>query len=87
MWLDRAGYKTAHVGKYLNGYESAVAEDPTEVAPGWDLWFTTLGSTRYYDYDVSANGRGVHFAEHDNDYVTRVINRKAQTVIRRHDRR
>ena len=82
VWLDRAGYKTAHVGKYLNGYEAAVGT-PTEVAPGWDLWHTTLGSTRYYDYDLSANGREIHFAEHDNDYVTRVINRKAKTLIRR----
>jgi N-acetylglucosamine-6-sulfatase len=82
VWLDQAGYKTAHVGKYLNGYESAVAEE-TEVAPGWDIWFTTLGVTRYYDYDVSANGREIHFRGRDKDHVTRVINRKAQTLIRR----
>jgi N-acetylglucosamine-6-sulfatase len=82
VWLDRAGYQTAHVGKYLNGYENAVGS-PTEVAPGWDLWFTTLGSTRYYDYDVSANGRLRHFRDRDKDYVTRVINRKAKTLIRR----
>ena len=81
VWLDQAGYKTAHVGKHLNGYESAVAE-ATEVAPGWDIWFTTLGTTRYYDYDVSANGREVHFRGRDNDHVTRVINRRAQTLIR-----
>ena len=35
-WLHRAGYRTVHVGKYLNGYE-AVAQArtgaPTEVAP------------------------------------------------------
>jgi N-acetylglucosamine-6-sulfatase len=82
VWLDRAGYKTAHVGKYLNGYEAAVG-DPAEVAPGWNLWFTTLGSTRYYNYDVSANGRQEHFTQHDNDYVTRVINRKAKALISR----
>jgi N-acetylglucosamine-6-sulfatase len=82
VWLNQSGYKTAHVGKYLNGYESAVAEE-TEVAPGWDIWFTTLGVTRYYDYDVSANGREVHFRDRDKEHVTRVINRKAQTLIRR----
>lgn len=82
VWLDRAGYKTAHIGKYANGYEAAVG-DETEVAPGWDVWYTTLGSTRYYDYRVSANGRSLHFAEHDNDYVTRVINRKAGTLAKR----
>jgi N-acetylglucosamine-6-sulfatase len=82
VWLDRAGYKTAHVGKYLNGYEAAVGT-PTEVAPGWNLWYTTLGTTRYYDYDVSANGKRLHFSEHDNDYVTRVITKKAVSLIRR----
>jgi N-acetylglucosamine-6-sulfatase len=82
VWLDRAGYKTAHVGKYLNGYEAAVGE-PVEVPPGWNVWYTTLGSTRYYDYEVSANGRRLRFGDHDNDYVTRVINRKAKTLIRR----
>ena len=58
-WLRRAGYRTAHVGKFLNGYERAVTT--AEVAPGWDVWYTTLGATRYFDYDVSANGRRIHF--------------------------
>ena len=33
VWLQRAGYKTAIVGKYLNGYENAV-DDKDDVAPG-----------------------------------------------------
>jgi N-acetylglucosamine-6-sulfatase len=82
VWLSRAGYETAHVGKYLNGYEAAVEPD-TAVAPGWDVWYTTLGSTRYYNYAVSANGQLKHFRQHDNDYVTRVINKKAKTLARR----
>jgi N-acetylglucosamine-6-sulfatase len=82
VWLDRAGYKTAHVGKYLNGYDAAAATE-TEVAPGWDLWFTTKGTTRYYDYDVSANGRLRRFGSRERDNVTAVINRKARTLIRR----
>jgi arylsulfatase A-like enzyme len=82
VWLDRAGYKTAHVGKYLNGYDAAVATE-TEVAPGWDLWFTTKGTTRYFDYDVSANGRLKHFGRREDDNVTAVISRKSRTLIRR----
>jgi N-acetylglucosamine-6-sulfatase len=82
VWLDRAGYKTAHVGKYLNGYDAAAATE-TEIAPGWDLWFTTKGTTRYYDYDVSANGRLRRFAHRQRDNVTAVINRKARTLVRR----
>src|ERR687897_1555986 len=84
-WLHRAGYKTAHVGKYLNGYEGAVG-DPREVAPGWDLWYTMLGSTRYYSYDVAANGRQIHFGQRNDDYVTRVINHRAATWAGRRTR-
>jgi arylsulfatase A-like enzyme len=32
VWLRRAGYSTALVGKYLNGYGQ---DDPTEIPPGW----------------------------------------------------
>jgi N-acetylglucosamine-6-sulfatase len=32
VWLDRAGYFTAEVGKYLNGYNALVKP------PGWDYW-------------------------------------------------
>src|SRR3954447_21943964 len=34
--MQRAGYRTALLGKYLNGYEAA---DP--VAPGWNEWDVT----------------------------------------------
>lgn len=81
-WLRRAGYRTAHVGKFLNGYEAAV-DDRFEVAPGWDLWFTTLGPTRYLGYEVSANGRRIRFGKGRLNYVTRILNRKALSVIRR----
>ena len=39
-WLQAAGYKTAHVGKFLNKYEEQ--DSPRTVAPGWDLWMTQL---------------------------------------------
>ena len=34
VWLDRAGYATAHVGKYMNGTPI------DEIPPGWDEWYT-----------------------------------------------
>lgn len=36
--LDAAGYRTAYIGKYLNGYESLARQDPPYEPPGWDRW-------------------------------------------------
>ena len=36
VWLKRAKYRTAMVGKYLNGYGVV---DPRQVPPGWKQWF------------------------------------------------
>ncbi|MBA2521896.1 MAG: sulfatase-like hydrolase/transferase, partial [Solirubrobacterales bacterium] len=35
VWLQRAGYYTVEVGKYLNGYGKP---DPLEIPPGWNEW-------------------------------------------------
>lgn len=45
VWLQRAGYTTSFVGKYLNGYERAPG---APVPPGWDTWRGLSGGT--YDY-------------------------------------
>lgn len=57
--LQGAGYRTAHIGKFMNGYfDEANNRVDTTVPPGWDEWFTTayLPGTRYYGYPVSFNG-------------------------------
>jgi N-acetylglucosamine-6-sulfatase len=82
VWLEQAGYKTAHLGKYLNGYQGAV-EVNTEVAPGWDQWYTLLTPRRYYGYNLAVNGSEQGFGNKDQDHFTRVINRQTARVIRR----
>lgn len=54
VWLDRAGYRTIHVGKYTNGY----GHDPeNEVPPGWNRWVTpTRGTATYYGYPLNYQG-------------------------------
>lgn len=54
-WLQQAGYRTAHVGKFLNNYGRI---DPHEVPAGWDEWYATVDPTtyRYYGYTVNENG-------------------------------
>lgn len=70
-WLQSAGYRTAHIGKYLNGYSPAIVP-----APGWDRWRTTL-ETDYVDPKFSFDGKYVE----PNEYLTTVINREAEAAI------
>lgn len=76
VWLQRAGYKTAIVGKFLNGYEKAV-DDKDNVAPGWDLWTVEIGNGRgYYDFKLAINGKQ-RKERHKGDYLTTVLNQHA----------
>ncbi len=76
VWLQRAGYQTAIVGKYLNGYESAV-DDKDDVAPGWDLWSVEVGNGRgYYDFKLTVNGRQ-RKERYQGEYLTDVLNQRA----------
>lgn len=75
-WLQAAGYRTAHVGKFLNGYGS-FAGSQREVAPGWDLWFSLFENKSYYGWRASKNGKTVSYGERDDDHLTEVLNRRA----------
>jgi N-acetylglucosamine-6-sulfatase len=82
VWLGDAGYQTAHLGKYLNGYQG-VADPAAEVAPGWDQWYTLMTPRQYYGYRLSVNGTEERFGNEDSDQLTRVLNRATAHVIRR----
>ena len=72
VWLHRAGYVTAHVGKYLNGYKAA-ADRPRDVAPGWDQWHTVLDPrkyVRYYGYKLAVTGELTRVGSKPRDYIT-----------------
>ena len=56
VWLQKAGYRTIHVGKFLNGYSSR----PAAVPPGWSDWQTLAtdpSTSYYYGYRFNDNGR------------------------------
>jgi N-acetylglucosamine-6-sulfatase len=58
-WLRRAGYRTIHIGKFLNFYGQQPYSDPTQIPPGWSDWETLVGedSTHYfYGYTLNDNG-------------------------------
>jgi N-acetylglucosamine-6-sulfatase len=81
-WLRGAGYRTAHVGMYLNGYSGTAG--PDAVAPGWHEWHTMVDDRGYYDYVLHVNGRRERYGGRPGDYVTRVYNRKAVNMIDRY---
>jgi arylsulfatase A-like enzyme len=82
VWLRRAGYRTIHIGKYLNGY-GIFADRATDIAPGWDQWLTQISPRRYLDYDLSLNGSRRSFGHRERDYLTTVLNRRAEAWTRR----
>ncbi len=60
VWLQRAGYRTLHFGKFMNFYGGLDEPAETEVPPGWDRWVSdaTDNSTRqFYGYTQNIDGR------------------------------
>jgi N-acetylglucosamine-6-sulfatase len=82
VWLQRAGYATVHVGKYLNGYGRV---RQTEIPPGWTEWYGSIDPStyRFYNYTVNENGRLVTYATTQADYQADVYTRRATDIIRR----
>ena len=78
-WLQHAGYRTIHVGKYLNNYDSFAGM--RKPAFGWTDW-QTISVPAYYDYDLSDNGELIHYGTRDRDYSGRVITRRAARAVR-----
>jgi arylsulfatase A-like enzyme len=94
VWLQKSGYYTGHVGKFLNGY-GATSPD-TEVPPGWNEWYGALddpdaytgGTYTMYGYTLNENGRVVHYGSTPDvvdpaTYQTDVYAAKADDFIRR----
>ncbi len=59
-WLQAAGYRTVHIGKFLNGYGDEPYDNGTVVPPGWSAWHTVLkADTDHYFYGYTLNDNGV----------------------------
>jgi N-acetylglucosamine-6-sulfatase len=72
--LDAAGYETALIGKYLNGYASP-REASRYVPPGWDFWVAGVNHDAYnsFNYDLNVNGEIIHHGNNPRDYITDVL--------------
>ena len=59
-WLQGAGYRTIHVGKFLNGYGDEPYDNGTAVPPGWNAWHSVLkADTHHYFYGYTLNNNGL----------------------------
>ena len=59
VWLQGAGYRTIHVGKFLNGYGDEPYDDGKTVPPGWSAWHSVLrADTNHYFYGYTLNNNG-----------------------------
>jgi arylsulfatase A-like enzyme len=79
-WLDGAGYETALVGKYLNGYEG-VAQRTQYIPPGWDRW-TAFARPGYFDYALNRDGHIDVSGGTPAEYSTDVLADEAVRFIR-----
>jgi arylsulfatase A-like enzyme len=80
--LDRIGYHTMLVGKYMNGYGGCQGVNcAPNVPPGWND-FAGFGDPSYYKYDVWVNGVKERYGQKAEHYSTDVIASKADAMIR-----
>lgn len=83
--LHDAGYRTALIGKYLNGYPDQ--DDPTHIPPGWDEWVSPVKGSPYaaYRYTTNENGQLVKHGSKAEDYMTDMLSKKATAFVRSAD--
>lgn len=80
VWLQRAGYTTNHIGKYLNTWG---ADGNIAAPPGWSHWFGLIDPStyHYFDYSVSVDGVQRDYGTTEADYQTDVLGAEAVRVI------
>jgi arylsulfatase A-like enzyme len=83
--LQRVGYKTALMGKYLNGYKPGATEGGNRpyVPPGWSEWDVAGNGYPEYGYKMNSNGRVQAYGHASREYLTDVLARKGVGFIDR----
>jgi N-acetylglucosamine-6-sulfatase len=79
--LSGAGYKTAMLGKYLNGYDPTV----NQADPGWTDWYVAGNGYPEFNYQLNQNGSLVSYGAQPNDYLVDVQSSLAKKLIQSHD--
>jgi arylsulfatase A-like enzyme len=84
--LHDAGYRTAMMGKYLNGYRPAGSgpAGPRVIPPGWDEWDVAGGHGPYeFNYLMNHNGATQRYGSLPPDYLTQVLSRRAKAFVKK----
>ncbi len=81
VWLQRAGYSTALVGKYLNGYGGQLKKT---VPPGYTQWYGLVDPStyRYWNFTISENGEPTKYGRKPGNYQTDVLADRAVALVR-----
>ena len=79
VWLRQAGYYTAMIGKYLNGYSNS-----PRVPPGWSEWRAAAPDAQaVYNYTLNENGTLVPYGQDPADFKQDVLTGKAVDLVAR----
>jgi arylsulfatase A-like enzyme len=81
--LQSVGYRTAMMGKYLNGYQPNFSENgfKTYIPPGWNAWDVGGNAYAEFNYLLNENGTVFRYGRRPQDYLTDVLARKARAFI------
>lgn len=81
--LQAVGYRTAMMGKYLNGYRPAqkLGGDQPYVPPGWTDWDVAGNGYPEFNYNLNDNHQVRHYGNDPSDYLTDVLSAKGQDFI------
>jgi N-acetylglucosamine-6-sulfatase len=81
--LQGAGYRTAMMGKYLNGYMPGNAVDGRRlyIPPGWNEWDVAGNGYGEFNYNLNQDGQLVHHGLQPQDYLTDVVGGRAVSFI------
>jgi N-acetylglucosamine-6-sulfatase len=81
--LQKAGYRTGFMGKYLNGYDPKAGDGTpgSNVPKGWNEWDVAGNGYPEFGYTLNENGREVAYGKRPQAYLTDVVSTKGQNFI------
>ncbi|MGH3359008.1 MAG: sulfatase family protein [Nocardioidaceae bacterium] len=91
VWLQKAGYRTIHLGKYINGYgrQDTKGGKPSGkyIPPGWTDWRASLDNRGTYNYRNTHLNRNGKVQSLRGEYQTNAYGRIGSNIIQRYSHR